>query len=123
MAVKTHKEFDQYATGFKHSYEIGDVPREPAAFTPVPPPTADGFSHFTDRMRDLPGDKSMRSSIVASCITDGDLYKAEGDNRFKFIWTDPVFLRTYILIVELREVAFRYGRSKHFAVTVFRFEH
>ncbi|QRV15051.1 hypothetical protein JMJ58_19420 [Haloterrigena salifodinae] len=111
MSVMTHKEYDDYSDDYGHEFPLELVPREPGEYRPT--------DHFCTERRS----RRIGGDIVRSCIEEGDLYEAEGDNRYKFIWSHPTTLQTYILVVELSRRALFYEEAKHAAVTVFRFQH
>lgn len=121
--AKTHKEENRLWEDYKHDWPVSSVPRNPSFFQPVPPKDEKRFkSHFLVRLGDLPGDRQKRSSIVRSCIEEGNIYPAEEDNRYRFLWTNPDDGELYSLIVHLRGEAFAKDAEKHYAVTVYRVE-
>ncbi|QSG06370.1 hypothetical protein [Halapricum desulfuricans] len=117
--IQTHKEQQKLAEKFEHDWPVTVVPRNPADYEPVPPETPWGWSHFIDmkKKRKIPG------SVIRHTIEDGDVFEAEGDNRYRFLWTEPGTFRTFSLIVELRPEAFESDAAKHYAVTVYQMEH
>jgi hypothetical protein len=118
-AVVTHKEQEGYADDYDHDWPVSSVPRKPAFYEPVPPEHPLGWSHFVDmkKTRGIPGE------VVRACIEEGDVFRAEGHNRYRFLWTCPGTRATFSLIIELRAEAFAYDSAKHYAVTVYRMEH
>ncbi|SEL18803.1 hypothetical protein [Haloferax larsenii] len=111
MSVVTHKEWDDYAADYSHDFPVTAVPREPGEYRPT--------DHFNQERRS----RRISGDIIRGCIEEGEVHQAEGDNRYKFHWTHPTTLQTYILVVELNRRAFLKPRAKHTAVTVFRFQH
>lgn len=119
--VRTHKEFDGYGDGYDHDWSCDQVPRTSTAYQPVPPvgmhPGA--ISHFVTSLKD--GRKEgVTGEVVAACFREGEIFPAEGDNRYRFLWTAPATLQTFSLIVELRQEAFDRPGPKHYAVTIYR---
>lgn len=111
MSVISHKEFDGYSDEYLHDFPLEAVPREPGEYRPT--------DHFMDERRS----RRIGGEVIRGCIEEGDLYEAEGDNRYKFHWTHPTTLQTYILVVELSRRAMFHEAAKHAAVTVYRFQH
>lgn len=119
--VRTHKEYDNYGEDYTHDWPVAVVPRTPTEYQPVPAvglhPGA--ISHWIQSMKD--GKKEgVNGAVVRACFLEGDIFPAEGDNRYRFLWTSPTCLQTFSLIVELRQAAFARPGSKHYAVTVYR---
>lgn len=117
-AIHTHKEDQQLAAKYTHDWPVTSVPRNPSFYQPVPAEHDKGWSHFIDmvKTRMIPWD------IVRETFKSGEIYEAEGDNRYRFLWTCPATRATFSLIVELRAEAFAYPDYKHYAVTVYRVE-
>ncbi|NUC72573.1 hypothetical protein HTZ84_09670 [Haloterrigena sp. SYSU A558-1] len=111
MSVITHKEWDDYASVYRHDFPLESVPRKPDQYRPT--------DHFCTERRS----RRIGGDVIRGCIEEGDLYEAEGDNRYKFHWQHPTTLQTYILVVELSRRALFYEEAKHAAVTVFQFQH
>ena len=111
MSVVTHKEWDDYAEDYHHDYPLSAVPRVPSEYHPTP--------YFMRQKKE----RKIGGEIIRGCIEEGEVYKAEEDNRYRFLWTHPTTLQTYSLIVELHEAAFQQDRAKHDCVTIYRFQH
>jgi hypothetical protein len=111
MSIVTHKEYDDYASEYNHEFPLETVPCQTGEYRPT--------THFTSerKRRRIGGD------VIRGCIEEGQLFEAEDHNRYKFIWTHPTTLQTYVLIVELNRRAFFYDQAKHDCITVFRFQH
>ena len=116
--IRTHKEEQDLGDEFIHDWPVASVPRVPEFFTPVPATHHKGWSHFVDmvKMRNIPW------AVVGETIRNGEVYKAEGDNRYRFLWTEPVTSLTFSLIVELRAEAFAYETESHYCITIYRVE-
>jgi len=122
-AAVTHKEENELWADYDHDWPASSVPRNPAFFEPAPACDELRFkSHFLTRLADLPGDRKKRSSIIRNCIESGNVYPAEEDNRYRFLWTDPSDGELYSLIVHLRGIAFANETENHYAVTVYQVE-
>lgn len=119
MSIQTHKEDQNLADNYDHDWPTTSVPRNPAFFEPVPNDNPWGWSHFVDmkKSRKIPGE------IIRQTFENGDVFEAEGENRYRFLWTEPGTARSFSLIVELRAEAFAYDDSKHYAITVYQVEH
>lgn len=117
-AIHTHKEAANYAAEYSHEWPTTSVPRNPELYQPVPANHDKGWSHFIDsvKTRAIPWD------VIQQTFESGEIHEAEGDNRYRFLWTCPGTLATFSLIVELRAEAFAYPDYKHYAVTVYRVE-
>jgi hypothetical protein len=102
----THREFHRLYDAFEHETDPPYVPRDPIEYHP--------WEHFIDGCQDPEVDIELIERIMA----DGDVYPTEGDNRYRFLWTDDVSLRTYILVVRLRT-----ENLPHEAVTIYRWNH
>ena len=111
MSVMTHKEWDNYADEYNHDFPLEAVPRVTGEYRPT--------IHFGDERRE----RRIGGDVIRGCIEEGDLYLGEGDNRYKFHWTHPTTLQTYVLIVELNRMAFLDPICKHDCITVYRFQH
>lgn len=111
MSVQTHKEHDGYASNYNHNYPLTAVPRSPPAYRPT--------RHFLN----MKHNRNIEGDIIRGCIEDGDVHFAEEDNRYKFHWTHPTTLQTFVLVVELFTEAFQNHHRKHDVVTVYRFQH
>jgi hypothetical protein len=61
--------------------------------------------------------------VIRYTIEQGEAFKAEGDNRYRLLWTEPGTLRTFSLIVELRAEAFAYDHAKHYCISIYHVEH
>jgi hypothetical protein len=119
----THKEENRLWEDYSHDWPASSVPRNPAFFEPVPPKDERRYrSHFLIKLGKLPGDRKRRSRVVRNCIEKGNVFPAEEDNRYRFLWIDPEDSEMYSLIVHLRGIAFAKDRHKHYAVTVYRVE-
>jgi hypothetical protein len=88
--VRTHKEQDRHFDGFVHEYDPSEVPRDPTAYKL--------FDHFLEGLQD----PEARLEQVPRMLREGRIYPAEGNNRYRFLWTAPD-LRTYALFVELQD--------------------
>jgi hypothetical protein len=119
----THKEKNRLWEDYEHDWPVTSVPRNPEFFEPAPPTDELRFkSHFLRKLSKLPGGRKKRSRIVRNCIEAGNVYPAEEDNRYRFLWTDPDDNTLYSLIVHLRAIAFAKEVENHFAVTVYEVE-
>lgn len=114
--IQTHKEVERYAEDHDHDWPVTSVPRKPEFFTPVPAEHPDGWSKFVRMLKE----RKISWETVGNVIRNGEVHKAEGKNRYRFLWTDPATLATFSLIVELRAEAFAYETSQHFAVTIYK---
>ena len=114
----THKEVQGLADDYIHDWPVESVPRNPSFYQPVPATHPKGWSHFIAEKKD----RKISGDVVEACIRNGDVFPAEWDNRYRFIWRDPTSLVPYSLIVELRSEAFAYKHEKHYCITVYRIE-
>jgi hypothetical protein len=121
--ILTHKEVNGLWREYHHDWPVSSVPRNPTFYQPAPPADPEIYrSHFLKRLGDLPGDKKTRSEIVRQTIENGDVFPAESDNRYRFLWLNPDDGEMYSVIVHLRAEAFAKRTEKHYAVTVYRVE-
>ena len=118
MSIKTHKEQQNFASGYVHEWPTTSVPRDPSFYEPVPAKHKYGWSPFVDMLKS----RKISWDIAGETIRNGEVYEAEDDNHYRFLWTDPTTLLTYSLIVELRPEAFAFKQKKHYAVTIYRVE-
>lgn len=116
--IQTHKEVERYADDYEHDWPVTSVPRRPEFFTPVPAEHDKGWSKFVRTVKE----RKIEWETVDRVIKNGEVHKAEGKNRYRFLWTDPATLATFSLIVELRAEAFAYDDVQHFAVTIYQVE-
>ncbi|OYR58500.1 hypothetical protein [Halorubrum halodurans] len=116
QTIRTHKEIQNYANDYTHDWPTTSVPRKPEFFQPVPPDQLGGWSKFVQMVKE----RRIPWETVGNIIRNGNVYRAEGRNRYRFLWTDPETLATFSLIVELRAEAFAYDDVRHYAVTVYR---
>ena len=117
--IQTHKEIERYADHYTHDWPVTSVPRAPEFYTPVPARHDKGWSKFVRMVKE----RKIPWETVGDVFRNGEVYKAEGDNRYRFLWTDPATLATFSLIVELRAEAFAYDDYQHYAVTIYHMEH
>jgi hypothetical protein len=117
-AIQTHKEEQNYAKDFEHEWPVTSVPRKPSFYQPVPAEHNKGWSHFIDSVKS----RKIPWEVVRETIQSGEVYEAEGDNRYRFLWTCPATHTTFSLIIELRAEAFAYDSYKHYCITIYRVE-
>jgi hypothetical protein len=122
--LKTHKEEQRLWEEYEHDWPVNSVPRAPDFYQPVPAPgkSAGAISHFLESFKNLPGNRERKARIVRLCIQNGDVYPAEGENRYRFLWQEPMTRYLFSLIVQLRGIAFAKEECKHYAVTVYKVE-
>ena len=118
QAIRTHKENQGLAARYEHEWPVSSVPRNPEFFQPVPASHDKGWSHFIDSVKT----RKIPWETVRQTFEHGEIHEAEGDNRYRFLWTCPATYNTFSLIVELRAEAFAYEDSKHYAVTIYKLE-
>lgn len=118
MAVRTHKEENGLADDYHHPWSLDEVPRRPWEYEPVPPEPGAALSHFIIQKKN----RRVDGETVRSLIEKGRVYEAEGDNRYRFLWTHPTTMETFSLIVELRPEAFDRDGARHYAVTVYKIQ-
>ena len=116
--IQTHKEVERYADDYEHDWPVTSVPRRPEFFTSVPARHDKGWSKFVRTVKE----RKIEWETVDRVIKNGEVHKAEGKNRYRFLWTDSATLATFSLIVELRAEAFAYDDVQHFAVTIYQVE-
>jgi hypothetical protein len=117
--IQTHKERQNYAADYDHDWPVTSVPRNPEFYQPVPAAHDKGWSHFVDSVKN----RNIPWEVVRETIENGEVYEAEGENRYRFLWTCPGTRTTFSLVVELRAEAFAYDDTKHYAVTIYRVQH
>jgi len=119
QSVRTHKESQNLAADYSHDWPVSSVPRRAEFYEPVPPETPSGWSHFVDMKKS----RHIPDEVIRFTIEQGNVFKAEDDNRYRFLWTEPGTGRTFSLIVELRAEAFAYESANHYCVTIYHMEH
>lgn len=117
--TRTHKEEKESAAQYDHDWPTSSVPRNPSFFQPVPADHNKGWSHFIDMVKE----RNISWDVVGQTIKNGRVFEAEGDNRYRFLWTDPETGTTFSLIIRLRAKAFAYDNADHYCITVYRMEH
>ena len=117
-AIQTHKEQQQYSNKYEHDWEVTSVPRNSSFYLPVPANHKKGWSHFIDSVKS----RNIPWEVVRHTIENGEVHKAEGNNRYRFLWTCPNKCTTFCLVVELRAEAFAYNDRKHYCTTIYRVE-
>ena len=116
--IQTHKEIGGFGADFKHDWPVTSVPKNPEFYQPVPAPHDKGWSHLIDMMKK----RKIPWEVVGETIRHGDVHLAEGENRYRFLWTCPNTRATFSAIVELRAEAFAYDDYKHYVITIYRVE-
>ena len=120
-AAITHKEQNRLWEDYEHDWPASSVPRNPSFYEPAPSKDERRFKcHFLVRLAKLPGGRDNRSRIVRNCIERGNVFPAEEDNRYRFLWSDPEDGELYSLIVHLRGIAFAKEPENHYVVTVYQ---
>jgi hypothetical protein len=109
--VATHREQQRLDDLFEYVVEPGDVPRDPAVYHP--------WEHFVEGLQD----PEVNDELVERIFAEGEVYHTEGDNRYRFLWTDDRTLFTYILVVKLDPAVLGSAAGRHAVVTIYRWSH